>query len=468
MPRVAGHLLASLRRLLVGGEGGRVLVRQSLQVFAIKALGVALITGLTIVLTRRMGAYEYGRLAYITSATYILVILCTAGLPTAAMRLLARYLVRGQMRDVGAFLIFAVVFVVLAAIAAGTPLRYGLAHLWPSGDYSFSLLSIVAMIAALGLMRFMTDAMRGLGRPVVGAAFENVWARLLVIALVAAFVACGGRLDAQTALYLTASANLLLALLLVGYVIRRFRLPVIAIIRRARWLLRRAPVWLSVSGFMMLTPVLYYVLSETDLLMLGILRTPSEVALYQVARRLAELTSFCSVAVTTLAMSQLSSAHTRRRQDELQRTVDLANVLSLLPALAVLCGLILIGAPLSRLFGAGFDACYGVMVALSAARVVETAFGPASEVLLMTGHHVKASRMNLFFALLNIALTLVLIPSFGVAGAASATIASTLLWKANLYRMVRRHGSVESSLLVRGAGHAWALLAGARLPGTAP
>ncbi len=468
MLRVTSHLRLSLRRLLSGHAGGRALVRDSLQVFVLKALGVILITGLTIVLTRRMGAYEYGRLAYITSATYILVILCTAGLPTAAMRFIARYLARGQARNVSAYLIFAIVFVVVAAIVAGTPLRYGLTYLWPSKDYSFSLLSIVEMIAALGMMRLMTDAMRGLGRPVIGAAFENVWSRLIVIVFIAVFMAFGGQLHAQIALYLTASANLLLALLLVAYAFRRFELPVVATLRRARSLLRHGPVWLSVSGFMMLTPVLYYVLSETDLLMLGVLRTPSDVALYQVARRLAELTSFCSVAVMTLAMSRFSSSHTKRQPGELQRTIDLVNVLSLLPAVAVLCGLTLVGASLSRLFGEGFDACYGVMVALSAARVVETAFGPASEVLLMTGHHVRASRMNLFFALMNVALTFILIPMFGVAGAASATIATTLLWKANLYRMVRRHSSVESSLLVRGAERAWMLLAAARLSGTLP
>jgi O-antigen/teichoic acid export membrane protein len=461
MLRIAWRLRLSLQRLLSAEEGGQSLLRDSMQVFALKALGVALITGLTIVLTRFMGTYEYGRLAYITSATYILVILCTAGLPTAAMRFLARYLVRGQVGNASAYLIFSIVFVVLAALAAGTPLRYALAHVWPSNDYTFSLLSIVEMIAALGLMRFMTDATRGLGRPVVGAAFENVWSRLIVIAFIAAFVACGGQLDAQTAVYLTASANLLLALLLIIYAFRGFRLPVATTIRRARSMLKRGPIWLSVSGFMMLTPVLYYVLSETDLLMLGLLRTPSDVALYQVARRLAELTSFCSFAVTTLAMSRLSSSYTKRQQRELQRMVDLINLLSLVPALAVLCGLILVGAALSRLFGEGFDACYGVMLALSAARVVETAFGPASEVLLMTGHHVRASRMNAFFALLNVALTLILIPLFGIAGAASATIATALLWKANLYRLVRCYGSVESSLLVRGAERAWALLAGA-------
>jgi O-antigen/teichoic acid export membrane protein len=468
MLRVTGHLFRSLQRLLSGEEGRGSFVRNSMRVFVLKALGIVLITGLTMVLTRRMGAFEYGRLAYITSATYILVILCTAGLPTAAMRFVSRYLVRGQAGNVSAYLVFSIVFIVLAALVAGAPLRYALTYLWPSSDYSFSLLSIVEMVAALGLMRFMTDAMRGLGQPVAGAAFENVWSRLIVIVFVVAFLAWGGALDAQTAVYLTASSNLLLAVMLIVYVFRRFRLPVITSIFRARFLFRRGRIWLSVSGFMMLTPVLYYVLSETDLLMLGALRTPSDVALYQVARRLAELTSFCSVAVNTLGMSLLSSSHTQRRQDELQRTVDLINVLSLLPALAVLAGLVLLGGPLARLFGEGFDACYGVMIALSAARVVETAFGPASEVLLMTGHHVRASAMNVFFALLNVVLAVILIPMFGIAGAASATIGATLLWKANQYRIVRSYGFVESSLLVRAVERAWALVSGARLSGTSP
>ena len=51
-------------------------------------IGVVLMTVITILFTRLMGAEEYGRLAFLLSGSFILVLFAGLGLPTASVRVL--------------------------------------------------------------------------------------------------------------------------------------------------------------------------------------------------------------------------------------------------------------------------------------------------------------------------------------------------------------------------------------------
>jgi O-antigen/teichoic acid export membrane protein len=83
------------------------------------------------------------------------------------------------------------------------------------------------------------------------------------------------------------------------------------------------------------------------------------------------------------------------------------------------------------------------------ARLVSVLFGPASDLLLMTGHHRLLGKVNLVCALLNIALNLVLIPPFGIVGAATATSIALVSWSAWLYQLSRRDTAIETCLIRR-------------------
>ena len=95
------------------------------------------------------------------------------------------------------------------------------------------------------------------------------------------------------------------------------------------------------------------------------------------------------------------------------------------------------------------------------ARLFALLFGPASDLLLMTGHHGRLGKVNMACALVNIALNLLLIPPFGVLGAALATSTVLIGWSFWLYLLARRYTTVETCLFRR----APALLLAARARG---
>ena len=74
---------------LLGNAEGLAMAVSSLAGFAIRAAGVALMTIVTVAFTRLMGA-EYGRLAFLLSGSFIVVLFAGLGLPTASSRLVPR------------------------------------------------------------------------------------------------------------------------------------------------------------------------------------------------------------------------------------------------------------------------------------------------------------------------------------------------------------------------------------------
>jgi O-antigen/teichoic acid export membrane protein len=262
-------------------------------------------------------------------------------------------------------------------------------------------------------------------------------------------------LGADAALVLWVGSQGLVALAVTAVVLGRLELRASTLLPRRSRLYRG---WLGVSTVMLVTPVYYFLLFETDAVTLGILAGPEDVGVYQVARRLAELVVFCAGAASSVGLPRLARAHAARQAERVQSTVDTMNGIALLSTVATVMGLVLLGPWALGLFGAEFAAGYPAMLVLALARLASLLFGPASDLLLMTGHHARLGKINLVCALANIALNLLLVPQLGVMGASLATGAALVGWSAWLYAVARRHTPIETCLLRR----APALLVAAR------
>ena len=146
---------------------------------------------------------------------------------------------------------------------------------------------------------------------------------------------------------------------------------------------------------------------------------------------------------------QLQKTGSTRITDLIQATVDAVNGISLFSTVIIVLALGLLGPWALTLFGPEFGSGYLPMMMLAMARLVSVLFGPASDLLLMTGHHRLLGKVNLMCALLNIVLNLVLIPPFGIVGAAAATSVALVCWSAWLYCLSRRDTAIETCLIRR-------------------
>jgi O-antigen/teichoic acid export membrane protein len=84
------------------------------------------------------------------------------------------------------------------------------------------------------------------------------------------------------------------------------------------------------------------------------------------------------------------------------------------------------------------------MLVVLAGLVLRSATAPAEHLLNVTGHHRDTIRVYAVAALANVVLNLLLIPRFGIMGAAIATYTAMLSGNAWLYVLVRRRLGVSA------------------------
>ena len=134
-----------------------------------RVAGVVLMTVVTMLFTRLMGAEEYGRVAFLLSGSFIVVLLAGLGLPTASLRLMPRYAFAAAVTSSGHYLVVGLLLTIGTAALGGLGLGVVLGAI-PSlaRDYGFPLLSVVALVVSVALMRFASETSRACGLQLVG------------------------------------------------------------------------------------------------------------------------------------------------------------------------------------------------------------------------------------------------------------------------------------------------------------
>ena len=107
---------------------------------------------------------------------------------------------------------------------------------------------------------------------------------------------------------------------------------------------------------------------------------------------------------------------------------------------------------LEAVYGVGFSKGHFALGVLALGHVASAWFGSVAYLLNMTGHERDTARGAIVGATSNLLLNLLLIPPFGIEGAAVATAGSVLIWNALLHRKARSRLQLDSSVLGRGVG----------------
>jgi O-antigen/teichoic acid export membrane protein len=107
------------------------------------------------------------------------------------------------------------------------------------------------------------------------------------------------------------------------------------------------------------------------------------------------------------------------------------NLAASIPVFALL---LVIPGPLLHLFGSAYSAGATALVILAAGQLFNAATGPLGQVINMSGHPYITLANNAVVAALNIVGCLILIPRYGIVGAACSTTAAVTL--VNLAKLV--------------------------------
>lgn len=415
------------------------LVQSALWAFVLQVAGVILKYVAFMFFARWVGAKEYGMFAFVLTLSRILGLIGTLGLFTAVLRFIPEYISRKDWPALRGFLPWAEG----VSLGAGAGIAL-LGSLWvllvsPAGYRRETLLLGMWMIPLMGLMFLNREAIRALKRIPWAYGPPMVLQPLLAFGFVAATLSLHHTSLGITALW---ELSIALVILLQLRLLHRF-LPPQVHHSRPRYLPR---TWLRVSLPLLITSGATLVITHVDILMVGALIGPEEAGIYMVGVRTASFLSFLLSAVMALAAPLLASYHHQGDRVRLQRLVRVSLHLAFWPALMLALGLFGFRVSLLRLFGEPFVRGQWALTILLGGQLINIATGPVYYLVNLTGYQDEGALAQGISALLNILLNALLIPLWGMEGAALASALSIALWKLWLVRIARRRLGVQAFL----------------------
>ena len=286
-----------------------------------------------------------------------------------------------------------------AAIAG--PLRLMSLALLP-----FALLSLYGELLKAGHHQALSSFVQGAALP--------------MISLLALFMLAGNTrsADAAAALYLVAN----IVVCLTGYFLWRRTVPTGNASKtepiRFRDLIGTAmPMYGSAIADVVMT--------FSDVLILGMFSTTTEVGIYTAAARTALLTRFLLLANSSVAAPRFAALHAADDKEGMARLAVRSTFLTTVSSLPLLLIFIIFPEKILSVFGPQFEAGAQVLIILTLGQFVNAATGPVGYLLNMSGFHRIEGRIAVAGALITVGLCFALIPLWGLAGAAAANAVAT-------------------------------------------
>lgn len=181
---------------------------------------------------------------------------------------------------------------------------------------------------------------------------------------------------------------------------------------------------LAFSYPLMFVTILQTFMHWMDILMLGYFTDAGTVGLYHPAARTAGLLQALLFSFISIYAPMIAQLHGQNKQAEMSKLFKLVSRWLISFGLPISLIFILFSGKVMLLFGPDYLGGAPVLVLLTFATFIQTVLGAAGPLLSMTGHTRLILWNSLGAFLLNIILNIILIPEFGIMGAAWATLIS--------------------------------------------
>lgn len=442
----AGPVLGLIDAVLsASGERGEA-GRMSLIAFVIRIVSAAIAFISQALMARWMGSFEYGIFVLVWTTMVIAGNISCLGFHTSVIRFIPEYREKGMLDELRGILVTSRLFVLVAStLIAGI----GALGVWlASGSIApYYVVPFVLGFICLPMIA-LSDVLQGLAR-------ANSWAifalsptylvrPVMILAVMAGALLAGFDATADTAI--------------IAAIVATYTTTIIQLIGVTARIDRRLPAgprklhlrdWFLVSLPIFLVESFFFLLTNADVLMVGYFMQPNDVAVYFATVKALALVHFVYFAVkagVAQRYAQFTHGDSAMLAGFARDTVSWTFWPSLVMAIVVL----LVGKPMLYLFGPGFEVGYPLLFLLVAGVVARAAVGPCESLLTMSGNQNVCAFVYALTLALNVALSFLLIPLFGLWGAAMATAFSMIFEASALSFTVWRRLGIVMLIFVRG------------------
>ena len=184
-----------------------------------------------------------------------------------------------------------------------------------------------------------------------------------------------------------------------------------------------------------------------DVVLLGFLLNPAAVAVYFVATRLANVFLTAAAAIYSFGSKRIPDHFYHKHHDKLTATLKtIAGMVSLIVVAGLLC-VVVLGHWALGIFGAEYVNSYDILIILCIGTASITAAGAAPVILMMTGYEKNYLKSLSISVAVRLSGFVLLVPMFGIYGAALAATFSQVLMALMLAKNAKRLTGLDGTVL---------------------
>lgn len=424
-----------MRRMTTDTGDHAAAQRMALTAFVIRILSAAIAFFSQIVQARIMGEFEYGIFVFVWVLTILIGNLSCLGFHSVVVRFVPQYRTEGAHGSLFGIAVTARIFSMLLATAvAGT----GFMVLYFFGQIVENYYVVPIFLALIIL------PMIALGDVLDGTARANGWSLTaltptfiirptLILIFLFVLMQAGYPPTAITAMIAALGAT--------------YATSIGQLVAVSTGMVKRYPsaqraynlgAWLKVALPIFFVEGFGYLLTNSDVVVVGLYLQPDEVGIYFAAAKTMALMQFVFFSVKAAAAPRFASLVAEGDKDALARFAGEMARWGFWPSLGVGIVMLLAGHVLLSLFGPGFTAGYPLMAILFLGYLSKASVGPGEVLLTMAGRQQLCAWLYAVVLVSNIGLNMLLIPIYGLSGAAMAAAGAMMIEAVLLHLTVRK------------------------------
>ena len=204
----------------------------------------------------------------------------------------------------------------------------------------------------------------------------------------------------------------------------------------------------KISIPLMFAQSVQFIMAWTDKLMLGAIDTPNvvngittnieEVGVYYTAFKLSMFAAVSLMAINSIASPKFAEMFAKNDVKGLEKVIHQSTKMIFWTSVPLALIFFILPEFFLGLFGDKFKIGATAFIFLSCGRLISSLSGSVGNILQMTGHQNVYAKILFFGAIVNILLNLILIPRYGINGAAIASMSSLIVWNLSMVLVIKK------------------------------
>lgn len=178
---------------------------------------------------------------------------------------------------------------------------------------------------------------------------------------------------------------------------------------------------------MMMSGIFLVLLNWTDILMLGRFQTESEIGVYNVAFKLGSLTLFFVVSMNVVITPKVSELFYKNDFIEMRKVINRATQVIILLTIPLAIVLVIFSDFILSFFGTVSVSGKTSLILITLGALFNAMTGNVDQILNMTNNQKRVRNIFLIGFILNVILNLILIPIYGIVGAATSSLITNVI-----------------------------------------